>query len=151
MWTVTAATVLAVSVGRGLLGRPDMMIAGNGSWAESLTWFSDRLDGPLPQPWVVSVPLLAYRLVMLAWSLWLALARDPLGALDVGLLQRARPVAPAVPAAGQGAAAAARGAAGAIGRAPHPSLSPLPRGEGERLQWSERSRRRADVLIRSAA
>ncbi len=69
MWTVTAATVLAVSVGRGLLGRPDMMIAGNGSWAESLLWFSDRLDGPLPQPWVVSVPLLAYRLVMLAWSL----------------------------------------------------------------------------------
>ena len=73
-WTVTAATVLAVSVGRGLLGRPDMMVAGNGSWAESLTWFSDRLDGLLPQPWVVSVPLLAYRLVMLAWSLWLALA-----------------------------------------------------------------------------
>ena len=73
-WTVTAATVLAVSVGRGLLGRPDMMIAGNGSWAEALSWFSDRLDGPLPQPWVVSVPLLAYRLVMLAWSLWLALA-----------------------------------------------------------------------------
>jgi hypothetical protein len=73
-WTVAAATVLAVSVSRGLLGRPDMMIAGNGSSAETLRWFVDRLDGPLAQPWVVSVPLLAYRLVMLAWSLWLALA-----------------------------------------------------------------------------
>jgi hypothetical protein len=51
-----------------------MMIAGNGSSVDSLLWFSDRLDGALPQPWVVSVPLLAYRLVMLAWALWLALA-----------------------------------------------------------------------------
>ena len=73
-WTVAAATVLAVSVARGLLGRPDMMVAGNGSRSESLIWFADRLDGALPQPWVVSLPLLAYRLVMLVWALWLALA-----------------------------------------------------------------------------
>jgi hypothetical protein len=39
-----------------------------------LIWFADRVSGPLPQPWVVSAPLLVYRLAMLAWSLWLALA-----------------------------------------------------------------------------
>jgi len=32
------------------------------------------VSGPLPRPWVVSAPLLVYRLAMLAWSLWLALA-----------------------------------------------------------------------------
>jgi hypothetical protein len=78
LWTVAAITVLASGVGHGLLGYPEMMIAGNGSSSSasgtSLAWFADRMAGPLPRPWVVSVPLLAYRLAMLAWSLWLALA-----------------------------------------------------------------------------
>ena len=78
MWTVAAITILAGGVGHGLLGYPEMMIAGNGSFSSSsgtsLAWFTDRVSGPLPSPWVVSVPLLAYRLAMLAWSLWLALA-----------------------------------------------------------------------------
>jgi hypothetical protein len=77
-WTVAAITVLAAGVGQGLLGHPDMRIAGNGSFSSSsgttLIWFADRVSGPLPQPWVVSAPLLVYRLAMLAWSLWLALA-----------------------------------------------------------------------------
>jgi len=79
MWTVVAVTVLADCIHRGLLGYPEMMIAGNGSHAgdssgTTLIWFADRVTGALPRPWVVSVPLLAYRLVMLAWSLWLAIA-----------------------------------------------------------------------------
>jgi hypothetical protein len=78
MWTVAAITVLAAGVGHGLLGHPDMMVAGNGSQTSgagtSLIWFADRVSGAMPRPWVVSVPLLAYRLAMLAWSLWLALA-----------------------------------------------------------------------------
>jgi hypothetical protein len=77
-WTVAAIAVLATSVGQGLLGHPDMMIAGNGSSSSSagatLAWFADRVSGQMPRPWVVSVPLLVYRLAMLAWSLWLALA-----------------------------------------------------------------------------
>ena len=79
MWTVAAVTVLADCIHRGLLGYPEMMIAGNGSHAgdgsgTTLIWFADRVTGAMPRPWVVSVPLLAYRLVMLAWSLWLAIA-----------------------------------------------------------------------------
>ena len=78
MWTVAAITVLATCVGQGLLGHPDMMVAGNGSSSgsggSSLIWFADRVSGALPQPSVISVPLLVYRLAMLAWSLWLALA-----------------------------------------------------------------------------
>jgi hypothetical protein len=71
---VAAAAVLFGAIKQGLLEQPDMRIVGNGSYDGHLSWFADRAPGVLPQPWVVSVPLLAYRLVMLAWALWLALA-----------------------------------------------------------------------------
>jgi hypothetical protein len=51
-----------------------MQVAGNGSSSELLRWYLDRSEGLLPQPWVLSVPLLVYRGVMLAWALWLAVA-----------------------------------------------------------------------------
>ncbi len=64
--------VLVEAVRGGLLGSPDMQIAGNGSSATLLSWFQDRSPGVLPEAFVLSVPLLAYRLLMLVWSLWLA-------------------------------------------------------------------------------
>jgi hypothetical protein len=51
-----------------------MQVAGNGSSAYELRWYQDRAEATLPRPWVLSVPLLAYRAVMLAWALWLATA-----------------------------------------------------------------------------
>jgi hypothetical protein len=74
IWIGVAAAVLLSGVEQGLVAQPDMRVAGNGSSSELLHWFSDRTAGPLARPWVVSAPLLVYRLVMLAWSLWLALA-----------------------------------------------------------------------------
>jgi hypothetical protein len=73
-WAVVAAIVLLVSIHEGLLGQPDMRIAGNGSTASCLRWFQDRADGALPRPWVLSAPLWLYRVAMLAWALWLARA-----------------------------------------------------------------------------
>src|SRR5262249_19814317 len=49
-------------------------IAGNGSFAGSLRWYVDRSGETLPRPWAVSVPLVVYRLAMLAWALWIAQA-----------------------------------------------------------------------------
>jgi hypothetical protein len=72
--TVVALSALLGSIREGLLGLPDMQVAGNGSSAESLHWYQDRTSGPLPQPLLISVPLLFYRLVMLAWALWVASA-----------------------------------------------------------------------------
>jgi hypothetical protein len=63
-----------VSVRTGLLGLPEMQIAGNGSSGSLLRWYQDRADALLPQAWVLSVPLLVYRIAMLAWALWLAQA-----------------------------------------------------------------------------
>ena len=73
-WTAVAIAILFYAIQQGLLGQPEMQIAGNGSYAEVLRWYSDRSAAVLPQAWVVSTPLLVYRLLMLAWALWIAAA-----------------------------------------------------------------------------
>jgi hypothetical protein len=70
--TLLTLGLLFRAVAAGLLGQPEMQIAGNGSWAHSLHWYQDRFDKALPQAWVISAPLWLYRLLMLLWALWLA-------------------------------------------------------------------------------
>ncbi|MDP5293858.1 hypothetical protein Q9290_16430 [Oceanimonas sp. CHS3-5] len=72
--TLVALAYLFHAIQQGLLGLPDMQIAGNGSYGNRLNWFQDRSAGALPTGWVLSVPLLFYRLLMLVWALWLAFA-----------------------------------------------------------------------------
>jgi hypothetical protein len=74
VWTLLALGMLFWAVQQGLLGLPDMQIAGNGSGRGTLRWYHDRSTDELPRAWFVSVPLLFYRLAMLAWALWLARA-----------------------------------------------------------------------------
>ncbi|MEO6799117.1 MAG: hypothetical protein ABI178_04200 [Rhodanobacter sp.] len=70
--TVLALGVLIGAVPQGLLGLPDMHVAGNDSSAANLRWFADRSNGALPSAGVLSLPLWLYKLAMLAWALWLA-------------------------------------------------------------------------------
>ncbi|MGH8589611.1 MAG: hypothetical protein ACREXX_09855, partial [Gammaproteobacteria bacterium] len=72
--TLLAAGALFDAVHQGLLGLPEMQIAGNGSTASALSWYQDRSDALLPRAFVLSVPLWVYRFLMLAWALWLAFA-----------------------------------------------------------------------------
>lgn len=72
--TVLALAVLVAAVPKGLLGLPDMHVAGNGSDAWHLRWFADQGNGVLPAGGVLSVSLWFYKLAMLAWALWLAFA-----------------------------------------------------------------------------
>ena len=74
VWTALALAGLGWSVRQGLLGLPEMQIAGSGSHARLLHWYQDIAGETLPRAWVISVPLWAYRLAMLAWALWLAQA-----------------------------------------------------------------------------
>ena len=74
LWTIAALVALFAAVQAGLIGQPDMQIDGNHSSAWTLNWTQDRIDGSLPQPWVLSVSIWVYRAMMLAWSLWLAFA-----------------------------------------------------------------------------
>jgi hypothetical protein len=73
-WTIGALTILAVAMYHGLLGLPEMQVRGNGSTTTQLAWFSDRSGAALPDAWMMSVPMMAYRAVMLAWALWAAIA-----------------------------------------------------------------------------
>jgi hypothetical protein len=49
-----------------------MFIVGNESFEGNLNWFTPRSDKNLPKPWVLSVSIWYYRLLMLVWALWLA-------------------------------------------------------------------------------
>jgi hypothetical protein len=72
--TVATVPLLFYAVKQGLLGMPAMQVSGGGSTAYALSWYQDRITTDLPTAWVLSLPLLVYRLLMLAWALWLALA-----------------------------------------------------------------------------
>ena len=70
--TLLALAVLVAAVPKGLLGLPDMHVAGNASNAWNLRWFADQSANALPAAGVLSVSLWFYKLAMLAWALWLA-------------------------------------------------------------------------------
>lgn len=70
--TFGAAVSLIFAISQGLLGHPDMNIVGNGSSSSMLRWYHDVSDRTLPQAWVFSIPMLAYRFAMLAWALWIS-------------------------------------------------------------------------------
>ena len=71
-WTMAALIGLYIAIQKGLLGIPDMQIAGNGSSHRLLNWSPDRIGPVIPQPWVLALPLFVYRILMLLWALWLA-------------------------------------------------------------------------------
>ena len=71
-WALVSLVLLYMAIQQGLLFRPDMQVAGNGSTDTVLRWYADRVSGELPAAGVVSLPLWLYRVVMLAWALWLA-------------------------------------------------------------------------------
>ncbi len=72
--SLVAAGALVFALQNGLLGHPDMLISGNSSSSSLLRWYQARItSNTLPQPTVVSIPIMAYRITMLAWALWMAL------------------------------------------------------------------------------
>lgn len=72
--TLAAFLALVAAIPAGLLGSPDMHIAGGeGSYGE-LGWLADRASGVLPQASAISLPMWAYKAAMLSFALWLAWA-----------------------------------------------------------------------------
>ena len=72
--TLVALGSLLSAIPNGLLGSPDMRVAGAGSHGGLLEWFHDRVDAALPRPVVISVSIWFYKAAMLAWALWLSFA-----------------------------------------------------------------------------
>ena len=70
--SMAALSALLLAVQQGLLGSPAMQVAGNGSSATELNWYLDRSGEQTAPVTVISAPIWIYRLLMLAWALWLA-------------------------------------------------------------------------------
>lgn len=94
--TGIALVLFVVVVSRGLLGTPEMFIAGEGSWYNRLQWFSPASGLDLPQPGVITISIWFYRLLMLFWALWLANSlirwlREGWTSFSAGGIWRSRP------------------------------------------------------------
>ncbi|MFZ4578179.1 MAG: hypothetical protein ACOYOB_07230 [Myxococcota bacterium] len=72
--TLAAMGVLYGAIHHNLLLDVDMQVAGGGSSGQDLRWYLDRVDSVTPQAWAASLPLLAWRIAMLLWALWLVWA-----------------------------------------------------------------------------
>ena len=71
LWLAALAVLYAV-VHTGLLGRPEMQVAGLVEGGRSLAWYRDLVPGALPRPWALWLPLWVFRVLMLLWALWLS-------------------------------------------------------------------------------
>jgi hypothetical protein len=73
--SLAALACLIAVIPNGLLGMPDMGVAGHGSSGNQLNWFADQSQASsLPTVTIISLPMWVYRVAMLAWALWLAWA-----------------------------------------------------------------------------
>lgn len=72
--SVAALVSLFATIPQSLLSAPDMQVTGNGSHNYFYQWYQDHSAEVLPQGWVFSLPLGAFRIAMLLWSLWLVFA-----------------------------------------------------------------------------
>jgi hypothetical protein len=74
LWVAIAVLCMIAAIPMGLLSNPEMKVVGNGSGSHFYNYYQDiagEAEG-FPTVTVVSVPMLAYRGVMLLWSLWLS-------------------------------------------------------------------------------
>lgn len=72
LWTLFAIGALLDVLRTGLLGYPDLLVAGPESSSQLLTWLNDRFADHTAGAWVLSAPVWLYRALMLGWALWLA-------------------------------------------------------------------------------
>lgn len=72
--TVIALVSVVSALPQGLLGTPDMHVAGHNSYDNVLSWFADSSDSVLPIATAISLPLWIYKVLILTWALWLSFA-----------------------------------------------------------------------------
>ncbi len=72
--TIVALLAVAVALPQGLLGTPDMHVTGHHSYGSILGWFADRSESALPVATAFTLPIWIYKVLILAWALWLSFA-----------------------------------------------------------------------------
>ncbi|GAB4210369.1 MAG: hypothetical protein OHK0013_30940 [Sandaracinaceae bacterium] len=73
-YTLVAFGCLVWAVDAGLLGDPEMDVAGPDCTQWHVRFFVDRTVDALPVATVVSLPIWVYRVLMFLWALWLAVS-----------------------------------------------------------------------------
>src|SRR5690606_38367258 len=73
LWCFLAISGFLETMNHGFFGEPNMEVSGMSSSEHFLHWFVDQSPAQLPSAWVLSIPVIFYQLLMLIWSLWLAL------------------------------------------------------------------------------
>lgn len=73
LWSVATLWALLDAISNGLVSSPQMQITGNGSSNSFLRWYIDHFSAELPKAWVISLPPAVFKVMMLIWSLWLAI------------------------------------------------------------------------------
>jgi hypothetical protein len=68
---VGLVTLISV-VATGLMSNPDVFTVGHGTYKSNLYWYIQSWDGVDNSPWVLSLPMNAYRVLILGWGVWLA-------------------------------------------------------------------------------
>lgn len=73
-WVALAVLCMIAAIPMGLLSNPEMKVVGNGSGSHFYNYYQDIAGEAtgFPSVTVISVPMIAYRAVMLLWSLWLS-------------------------------------------------------------------------------
>ena len=70
--TLAAFAAIVAGIGAGLLGNPDMSVTGYASAGNELRWFADQTANAIPEAIAYSMPLWVYKVLILAWALWLS-------------------------------------------------------------------------------
>ena len=69
--TLLVLYVLASTIVAALTNDPNMYIVSASYFNDWFTWFSDEITGEVPSPWILSVPMWVYFVLILAWVMWL--------------------------------------------------------------------------------
>jgi hypothetical protein len=69
---IMSAMIIYDAVSSGLLGIPDMQIAGNGSYSGNLNWFLDRTEKNPASIFIILAPINLWKLILFLWSIWIS-------------------------------------------------------------------------------
>lgn len=69
--TLLVLYVLVSTIVTALTNDPNMYIVSAKYYNDWFTWFSDEITGEVPSPWILSVPMWVYLVLILAWVMWL--------------------------------------------------------------------------------
>ena len=72
--TVVAIAAILAAIPLGLLGAPDMSLANFMAESGGLAWFDDETSDVMARATVWTLPLWVYKVLILAWALWLSFA-----------------------------------------------------------------------------